>query len=150
YLQVLMIALLALVPRREGPVATTSRLSDIPLGWLSAMQGLAAGIGVTLGAGAIGALIFGTYCFGIFGVSPFLIGAMTGYFVNRRADVGQTSTVGWALLATLLGGVSLVVVALEGVVCLVMAAPLTLCFAVFGAALGRAVALAFGRSARSA
>jgi len=107
----------------------------------TAAQGLAAGVGLTVFAVAVGALVFGAYGFGIFVVSPFMIGVTTGYFANRIADVGRFGTTKLVLGTLLLGGIALVLVALEGVVCLVLAAPLAIATALIGGLLGRAIAV---------
>src|SRR5438132_1586781 len=56
--------------------------------WPAAAQGVVAGMALTLFAVAVGALVFGTYGFGMFVASPFVIGAATAYFANRKVDVG--------------------------------------------------------------
>jgi uncharacterized membrane protein YhaH (DUF805 family) len=147
--QVLVIVFLSCAPEHSG----TSRASDaeqIPAdsGWTPIAQGMLAGIGLTLFAVAVGALVFGSYGYGMFVVSPFVIGATTGYFGNRQGDIGDGRTVKLTALATALGGVVLVVTALEGVVCIVLAAPLAFLVALIGGLLGRALALHTRRSAR--
>jgi hypothetical protein len=47
-----------------------------------------AGVGVIVLAVAVGALVFGSYGYGMFVVSPFVIGATTAYLANRRRDLG--------------------------------------------------------------
>src|SRR5262249_41339069 len=75
----------------------------------------------------------------------FVIGAVTGNLANRRMDIGAGPTSRLVVAATLLGGVGLVLAALEGVVCIIMAAPLGIGAAWVGGILGRAIAIA-GRS----
>jgi uncharacterized membrane protein YhaH (DUF805 family) len=112
-----------------------ARTSGIPVA-----QGVLVGIALTLSAVAVGALIFGTYGYGMFVASPFVIGAMTGYLANRRANVDLSLTLKLVAWATVLGGVALVVFALEGAVCIVLAAPLGIGVALVGGMLGRAIA----------
>ena len=81
---------------------------------------------VTLFAVATGALLFGSYGFGIFVASPFTIGATTGYFANRRADLSPLGTAELAAGAIFLGGIALLTAALEGLICILMAAPLAM------------------------
>jgi hypothetical protein len=52
-------------------------------------QGSIAGLGLTLASVAVGALIFGAYGYGMFVVSPFVVGAATAYFGNRKQDIGE-------------------------------------------------------------
>ena len=65
----------------------------------------------------------------------------TGYFANRTADLGRSDTSKLVLGALLLGGLALVLVALEGIVCLILASPLAIAIAVVGGLLGRAIAV---------
>ena len=139
--QLPVILILSVIPSRRV-VRVTQQSSNIGAsGMATAAQGLAAGVGLTVFAVAVGALVFGAYGFGIFVVSPFMIGVTTGYFANRIADVGRFGTTKLVLGALLLGGIALVLVALEGVVCLVLAAPLAIATALIGGLLGRAIAV---------
>ena len=52
--------------------------------WVAAAQGVIAGGALTLLSVAVGALIFGVYGYGMFVVSPFVIGAVAAYFANRK------------------------------------------------------------------
>jgi len=115
--------------------------------WPAAAQGVVAGMALTLFAVAVGALLFGTYGFGMFVASPFVIGAATAYFANRKVDVGASRTLSLIAGATALGGIALVAAALEGLVCIILASPLALLVAFIGGAFGRAVALSMRRSA---
>ena len=56
--------------------------------WPAAAQGVVAGMALTLFAVAVGALVFGTYGFGMFVASPFVIGVAPAYFANRKVDIG--------------------------------------------------------------
>lgn len=116
--------------------------------WVPAAQGMIAGAALTLLSVAVGALILGVYGYGMFVVSPFFIGAVAAYFANRTKELGAVTTVQIALGATLLGGLSLVAAALEGVLCIVMAAPLAIPVAWVGALLGQSIARLGRRPAR--
>lgn len=105
-------------------------------------------MGLTLAVVAVAALIFGTYGYGMFVLSPFVIGATTAYIANRKHDIGWSLTFRLIVTACALGGVGLVVAALEGIVCIVIAAPLALGAALAGGALGRAGALSGSGSSR--
>jgi uncharacterized membrane protein YhaH (DUF805 family) len=114
--------------------------------WVPAAQGVIAGIGLTLFAVAVGALVFRSYGFGMFVISPFVIGATTAYFANRQSEIDTAQTVGLVLCATALGAIALIAFALEGAVCIIMAAPLGVLAALAGGALGRGIALSTKRS----
>ena len=110
--------------------------------WLpAAVAGVIAGVGLTLVAVALGTLIFGTYGYGLFLLTPFVIGVTTGYIANYKGDVGGGRTALSVMTAIALGGIALVLVALEGIVCIAMAAPLGIGFAWVGGEAGRAMAL---------
>jgi len=136
--QLPVILILSVIPSRR--VAGVNQQSG-NTGIVTAAQGLAAGAGLTVFAVAVGALLFGAYGFGIFVVSPFMIGVTTGYFANRIADVGRSGTAKLVVGALMLGAIALVLVALEGIVCLVLAAPLAIATALTGGLMGRAIAV---------
>jgi len=146
--QIATIGLLSSMPSRAvaGDAGVMTRRG--PLGWATAAQGLFLGVAVTLFAVATGALLFGSYGFGIFVASPFTIGATTGYFANRRADLSPLGTAELAAGAIFLGGIALLTAALEGLICILMAAPLAMVAALVGGMLGRAIALYSRRPAR--
>jgi hypothetical protein len=91
-------------------------------------------------------LVFGSYGFGMFVASPFIIGAVTAYIANRKHDLGAERTIVVVLMGTAIGGAALLAVALEGVVCIGLAAPLGFGVAVIGGLLGRAIAVRLGSS----
>jgi uncharacterized membrane protein YhaH (DUF805 family) len=115
--------------------------------WASAAQGVLAGVALTLAAVALGTLVFGTYSSALFLGTPFVIGAICAYIANYRADIGGRQTAWAVMLAVLLGSLMLVAFALEGAVCIVLAAPLGLGMALLGGVLGRAMALQARRPA---
>jgi uncharacterized membrane protein YhaH (DUF805 family) len=136
------IAALCVMPSRAPDARPADpRAAAANAGWPAAAQGVVAGAAVTLLAVALGALIFGTYGFGLFVVSPFIIGAITGYLANRTGDRGGAATAGLVIAAATLGGVMLLVAALEGAVCIVLVAPLGLAVALVGGVFGRAAAV---------
>jgi hypothetical protein len=133
-LQLPAFLVLAVVPSRAAPaMPEVPHLSDsMP----AILQGIVAGFAVTLFAVAVGALVFGSYGYGILILSPFVIGAVTAYLANRTGDIGFARTVRAVVAATLLGAAGLVIFALEGVVCIVLAAPLASLAAIVGALFG--------------
>jgi uncharacterized membrane protein YhaH (DUF805 family) len=141
-LQFPAIVVLAALPSRVGaepPPASLPVIAQRP--WNASLQGLLAAIGLTLLTIVVGALIFGSYGFSMFALSPVVIGLTTAYLANRHGDVGVGSTV-WIMTAALaLGGLALVGAAFEGAVCIIMAAPLAWVMALIGALIGRTMAL---------
>jgi hypothetical protein len=134
---------------RAEPPAEAGDLAAAHPARIAVTFGVVAGMALTLFAVAVGALFFRTYGFGMFVISPFVIGAMTGYFGNRAGDLGVWRTSRLVMGAALLGGIALIAFALEGVVCLVLVAPLGFAVALLGGLMGRAVALYTRRSPRS-
>jgi uncharacterized membrane protein YhaH (DUF805 family) len=147
--QIPVILLLCCMPSRvaDSAPARTDRASISEFGLAAATQGAVAGMALTLFAVAVGALLFGAYGYGMFVLSPFVIGATTAYVANRRQDFGARRTAQLVVVATALAGFVLIAVALEGIVCIILAAPLGLGAALVGGLFGRAVA---GRTRRSA
>jgi uncharacterized membrane protein YhaH (DUF805 family) len=146
--QIPTILYLSLLPPRPQPAVTTAT-PEGRMEWRSAAQGVLTGMALTLFGVAVSALVFGSYGFGIFVLTPFVIGAATAFLANRVRDIGWRRTHQLTLLALALGGTALVLVALEGVVCIALASPLAYVTALVGALLGRAAAQRPGRRGRS-
>jgi hypothetical protein len=102
--------------------------------------------------GALGAVLvslamlgFGVYVLRGYGTALFLgtpavIGAVNAYFLNRRQRRTIGATVLVVVLSLCMAGCSLLLFALEGAVCLAMAAPLVLVAGILGAFVGYAIA----------
>jgi hypothetical protein len=148
--QIPVIVGLSLVPSRPADPRPSTTGNAGPMDSAAAAQGLIAGLALTVFAVAVGALVFGSYGYALFVVSPFIIGATTGYLANRRRDIGVRTTQKLVVGALLLGGVVLLASALEGIVCLIMAAPLVFATAIVGGLLGRAIAQHSRRPPRQA
>lgn len=127
----------------EAPVPAEERQRRMS-GWGGGLQGMLAGMALTLAGVVVSALIFGSYGYGVFLVSPFLMGLVTAGVANARADLDGGETIGLVAATSFLGGLALVVTALEGIGCIIMAAPLGICMAIIGGMLGREA----GRSGR--
>jgi general stress protein CsbA len=102
--------------------------------------GTLAGVAIILLAVAISAFIFHAYGWGLFVLTPFVVGFTTGYLVNRHELQTAKATNGLVLLAAALGCLGLILFALEGLICLILAAPLGALLAITGGALGRRAA----------
>jgi len=146
-LQIPAILILAAWPPR--PATEPRQMPAPPRDWAAAAQGVLAGMALTLFAVALGALVFGTYGYGLFVLSPFVIGAATAFLANRTQEISFGRTLRLMTLSLALGGIALVLVALEGIVCIVLASPLAWLAAALGAALGQAAAQSSRRRARS-
>lgn len=137
--------LAALPPRpKDASVAPGARAGS----YSAAALGVLVGIGATLATVMLSALVFGVYGYGLFLVSPFVIGGAAGYFANRNGDIGRGATAQVVIIALLLGGVALVLAALEGVVCIVLASPLAAGVALVGGMAARAIVISSKKTPR--
>lgn len=112
-----------------------------------AFKGLLAGLALTVMLVAVSTLVLQVYGFGLFVASPFFVGCVTAFIGNRRGSIGSRATTRLVLGACFLGGVGQLAVALEGGICLVMAAPLIALMAWVGGHVGRLIALKRPRGA---
>ena len=120
--------------RGEGAAARWPRRAGRPLGMV-----VGAGIAVTMVLASV--LVFGQYGTVLFVATPFVMGAAAAYLFNLDAPRPAGATLLVAVLAVLAAGSAVLLFALEGLLCLAMAAPPAIIMACMGAALGRAIAL---------
>lgn len=144
-LNVVMFVLLCLVPSREySPVA--SGVGGL-MGWLNRMLGLhsralSAAVAVLLTVLLVvpmtwlATVCFRDYGWGVFVAMPFLLGLVAAAVHGAPAPRGLGETIAVALLALLICAGVILAVALEGIICLVMAAPLAAPLVIFGAVVG--------------
>jgi hypothetical protein len=96
-------------------------------------------LGVAMGlASARGWFVYG---FALFFATPLVMGVTTGYLTNRPAPTAIYVTLSAAVLSTFLTGGALLLFALEGFLCIAMAAPIALTIVILGALIGRAIAI---------
>jgi uncharacterized membrane protein YhaH (DUF805 family) len=146
-IQILVIIVLCFVPSDREPRVSVAGPPE-PISILAAaVLGVLAGAGLTLVAVALSTLVFGTYGYALFLLTPFVIGIVCAYIANYRADIGGGQTALAVTIAVVLGSLTLVAVAVEGLICIIMAAPLGLGMALIGGVLGRAMALQARRPA---
>jgi hypothetical protein len=107
----------------------------------AALLGLAAAIAVGLGMIGISVYGLGSYGLTLFFITPFVMGSVSAFLFNRPSPRTMGETLGVALLSAGLAGLSLLLFALEGVVCLMMAVPIAATITLFGAVIGRAIAV---------
>src|SRR5262249_1141272 len=73
-IQIPTILALCVLPSRSADPSRSAASDERASEWVASMQGMVAGAGLTLAAVAVGALLFGSYGYGMFMVSPFVIG----------------------------------------------------------------------------
>ena len=149
-LQPILILILSLLPSRAEASSPAQATADARARiTVEAFKGAFAGMGLTVLAVVLSTLVFGAYGTGLFVMSPLIIGAVTAYIGNRRVDIGGPAT--WALVksAAALGGLALLALALEGLICIVVIAPLWLLLSAIGGCIGRPIARATHRRPQS-
>ena len=136
----LMLALCVWPPLSEQawPIANPPPQVDARL--TSALLGVAASIGITLVTVGIGIYLKRAYSTGLFLGVPFTIGYISSYIYNHRFPRAVGESIIVAMASVTIAGGALVVFALEGVVCTVMALPIAFALAWPGAVIGRLVA----------
>ncbi len=143
-LQIPAMLLLTAWPPKRGENSEPERdphgRPRVPPVWTTRLQGLLMGVAITLFAVALGALVFGSYGFTMFISAPLVIGATIGFIANRRGDIGAKQTIADMTASMVVAGLALLAVALEGVICLLMAFPLAWLMGLIGAMVGRGAA----------
>lgn len=139
---VLMLVLACLPTRGAGwDVSGRATVQSVGNPVKSALLAIVLGTAYGLGIAVLSIFGYGQYGATLFFGTPVVIGAVSGFVLNRRGDVSSGGTLAVAMLTVLLSGGFLALFALEGVVCLAMAAPLAFFGAAVGAFAGRAIAL---------
>ena len=102
---------------------------------------IAAGVAIGLGMFGLSVVAMNSYSAPLFLGTPFVIGTVTGFLLNRREEISSGATQRLVMLTVAVSGVVLLATAADGMICLLMAAPLALGIAAMGASLGRHIAL---------
>jgi hypothetical protein len=111
---------------------------DSALRAVLASVALATAYAFIIGVGSIYAL--GSYGATLFYGTPIIAGIVAAYVYNGQVAHGWWPSIGVAMLPALCVGGLFLIFALEGVICLVMAAPIVLPMAALGGLLGKAIA----------
>lgn len=125
------------VERPARPTGSASRMSDA----MARLMAAATGISVAVLAVGVGVQTVRSYGAWLFVLTPFAMGASTAFVYNRWRGVNAGGSTSLVLLAFVASGVVLMFVALEGLVCLLMAMPIALPLALLGGMVGRQAAL---------
>lgn len=132
---------------RWTPAAETVYYGS-PAPYRQALRAL--GAGIALGLVMLGLSVYTLDLYGatLFFGTPLLMGACTGFVYNRPHAQSWGATLGVACWLILAAGGILLLFALEGLICLVMAVPLVLPLGLIGAVLGKAIADSTATGAR--
>ncbi|PYQ41784.1 MAG: hypothetical protein DMF77_14845 [Acidobacteria bacterium] len=137
----LMMLTLCLVPSRPRTTRSAHAL-DEPRGGhalRSALLGAGAGLAIAILMVGVSVMAFGQYGTTLFVATPFVMGAAAAYVFNLEQPRPVSTTLGVAMLTVVAAGGAILLFALEGVLCLLMAAPPAILMALMGAWLGRAL-----------
>ena len=152
--QIPAVALLVLMPAgwaaplpvSEDEADTLEVEGDAAFDSAHVLQGLLSGMAIVVVAVLVSALTFGAYGWGLFVMTPLLVGITTAYLANRRVALAPGKSMALVMAAGALGTLALLMLALEGFMCILLVAPLAAAAAAIGGGIGRAAALA--RNAR--
>ena len=120
-------------PVEPPPLAMDDRIK-------SAMLGVAASVAITLLTVGIGVYLRRSYSTGFFLGVPFTVGYISSYIYNHGHARPAGQSILLAMGSVTIAAGSLVIFALEGVICIAMAWPIALAVAFPGAVLGRVMA----------
>jgi uncharacterized membrane protein YhaH (DUF805 family) len=135
--QIAVILRLGYAPTSDAVYSLPPAKPDDEADWPVAVRGILAGMAFTVAAVALSTLVFGAYGYGVFVVAPLIMGTTTAAIANSKRDMGRRYTSKLVFSAMTLGGFALLMTAIEGLVCIIMAAPLGLGMAYLGGLLGR-------------
>ena len=137
----LLMAILSLAPslsKMKWPVEPPPLAMDDRM--KSAMLGVAASLAITLLTVGIGVYLRRSYSTGLFLGAPFTIGYISSYIYNHGHARPAGQSILLAMGSVTIAAGSLVIFALEGLICIAMAWPIALAVAFPGAVLGRIMA----------
>lgn len=135
-----MFLVLALAPSDPSP-ASHSPPDPAGARLPSALLSMAAGAALGITLLGVGILLLNSYGLAVFMGTPFVIGLVTAYLLVRRYPATARETHEVVAMTTLFVACLIFLVGIEGLVCLVMVAPLAVVLALLGGIVGRKLAL---------
>ncbi len=140
-LNYLAMLVLSLLPSRAPAAVARPSLTPGSEGAVRAASiGVLAATGIGVGVVFVASDQLALYGTTIFFLLPVTMGALAGYLVNRDRDRGIGLTLGTGAAATVVTAGAMLLFALEGAVCVIMAAPIALVAVCVGALIGRVIA----------
>ena len=144
FVNYVLIAILALTPSEAAATEEAVVVRPIRMATLSAAV-RAGVVGVLLAIAAamvtsLGVTSAAQYGMWLFLLTPFFTGASTAFIFNRSSEVSAPRTVAVVLGTVLTAGLFLLVLPIEGAICLLMMLPLIILLALLGALVGRGAA----------
>lgn len=133
-------AAMCVVPSTKGADVVRTDVLQSRRSWSRALRAMASGLALSLVMVGLSVYALETYGLALFFGTPFVIGAVTAFVFARGALVTLAETLKLVLLTmAVIAGVVLMV-QLEGLLCLLMAAPLGVALAAMGGVLGYRIA----------
>ena len=102
----------------------------------SAMLAIALTAILVVPMSAAATIVFNTYGWGVFVALPFCLGMFAALFYSAASPRSWVECVGVAMLAFLFCGLGLIAVAVEGLICVIMAVPVASPLVILGATVG--------------
>jgi uncharacterized membrane protein YhaH (DUF805 family) len=129
-----------LAPYR-GPAPSPPPPSDVslPTSLNAALAGVLASMAIGVAMLWLCVYALGAYGTVLFFMTPFTMGATSAAIYNRVYTQSWGATIGVAAVGVMLTGSVILLFAIEGILCVAMAAPIAILIASFGAIIGRAV-----------
>lgn len=115
----------------------------------SAVLSIAVTTVLGLGFVLMGTLVIGAYGWGLFVALPFCLGMFSVLLYSYHEPRDWDDSLFVAVLPVVLVGVALILVAMEGLICVLMAAPFALALAAFGGIIGCAIQELYWRPKRT-
>jgi uncharacterized protein YndB with AHSA1/START domain/uncharacterized membrane protein YhaH (DUF805 family) len=140
-----LVGIAALAAAPSAAPATEPAIANPPerlRGVSSAVVGVASAVAIALVGMVASVYLFRIYGAALFMATPILMGATSAWIYNRPAPRSVASTMGVATLSVAVAGMCILLFALEGAVCLAMAAPIAFAGAALGALVGKVMATA--------
>jgi len=114
---------------------------------LAGLKAVGAALAVGIAMLVLCIYLLESYGAALFLATPLVMGTVAGFLFNQPSARSLAATVGLATLVMLAAALVLLVFALEGLICIAMAAPIAAPLGILGAILGRAVARTSGPGA---
>lgn len=122
--------------RRFEPLRRVHRSIVLESYWRSGLVALAITVPLAVLAVVVGAQVLHSYGFSLFVGAPFAVGMISVLLFGFSRRQPFLLCLAVAMVAATLSGVAIIVIALEGIICLIMAAPIAFMLAFFGSLVG--------------
>jgi uncharacterized membrane protein YhaH (DUF805 family) len=122
--------------RRMDPLREFHRSIVLESYWRSGLVALSIAVPLIVGGVVLGAQVFQSYGFSLFVGSPFILGMVTVLLFGFSRPKPYGACIGVAMAAAAAAGAMILVVAIEGLICIIMAAPIALVLVFLGATVG--------------